>query len=462
MDEILSADGVKPDVEIIAGERSQHRAGLAGASWIWHAADGDNPPPGERIFRASIDIPEGRTVSGALVSMTADNSFRLTVNGNAICRGDNFHQVVDAAVTGSLLHAGRNEVLARVVNDGDAPNPAGLIGKLVIHLDDGSRIEQKSDGTSWMSSAGEDNWATARSVGPLGCSPWGQVEAEAADPAHVAWIHRRSADEDIYFLANSCDRPIDATAVLRATGQSVQLFDPLDGSAHELPEMSVTKEGRTAVPLHFEPDQALFVVVRQTSQKLADGRQNGEKNFPTTKTVMEIGGAWQVSFDASWVKPLPPSAVPGSKELTAAFDKLDDWSKRPEEGIRGYSGVVTYRKSFSLSPGVAPDRPIFIAIGEVKEMARVELNGRDLGVVWCPPWRVRVPASLLKAAGNELAITVANTWNNRMCLDAALPANQRLTHVGHNLQGQAAAHGLQPAGLLGPVTLQMTEPDKGK
>ena len=95
-------------------------------------------------------------------------------------------------------------------------------------------------------------------------------------------------------------------------------------------------------------------------------------------------------------------------------------------------------------------------------MARVELNGSDLGVVWCPPWRVRVPASLLKAAGNELAITVANTWNNRMCLDAALPANQRLSHVGLNLQGQAAAHGLQPAGLLGPVTLQMTEPDKGK
>ena len=95
-------------------------------------------------------------------------------------------------------------------------------------------------------------------------------------------------------------------------------------------------------------------------------------------------------------------------------------------------------------------------------MARVELNGGDLGVVWCPPWRVTVPAGLLKVSGNELVITVANTWNNRMCLDAALPANQRLTHVGHNLQGQAAAQGLQPAGLLGPVTLQVAEPVQAK
>ena len=462
MNEILSADGVKPDVEIVAGERFQNRAGLAGASWIWHAADGDNPPPCERIFRANIDIPEGRTVSSARVSMTADNSFVLTVNGNAICRGDNFHQVVDATVAGSLLHAGRNEVLARVVNGGDAPNPAGLIGKLVIHLDNGSRIEQKTDATSWMSSAGQDHWAAARGVGPLGCSPWGQVEAAAAGAAEVAWIHRRSAGGDIYFLANARNRPVDVTVALRATGKSVQLFDPLDGSARELPEKSITKDGRTALPLHFEPDQAVFVVVRQTSQKSADRRHSGEKNFTTIKTVIEIGGAWQVSFDASWVKPLPPAVAPGSKEVAVTFDKLDDWSKRTEEGIRGYSGVATYRKSFSLSPGVTPDRPIFIATGEVKEMARVELNGGDLGVVWCPPWRVTVPAGLLKVSGNELVITVANTWNNRMCLDAALPANQRLTHVGHNLQGQAAAQGLQPAGLLGPVTLQVAEPVQAK
>ena len=98
--------------------------------------------------------------------MTADNSFILSVNGSEICRGDNFQQVVDATVAGSLLHAGRNEMLARVVNGGDAPNPAGLIGKLVINLDNGRRIEQKTDAESWRSSAGEDHWAATRIVGP--------------------------------------------------------------------------------------------------------------------------------------------------------------------------------------------------------------------------------------------------------------------------------------------------------
>ena len=458
---ILSADRVKPDVEIVAGERSQDRAGLTGASWIWHAADGDNPPPCERIFRTSIDIPAGRTVAGALVSMTADNSFVLSVNGSEICRGDSFLQVVDATVAGSRLHAGRNEVLARVVNSGGAPNPAGLIGKLVIHLDNGGRTEQMTDAVSWMSSAGEDRWDAARSVGSLGGGPWGQVEADASGAARVAWIHRRRADADIYFLANPLKRPLDVTVALRATGQAVQLFDPLDGSVRDLPQKSVTKDGCTAVPLHFEPDQAVFVVVRRRSQKPEVGSQNLEKNFPTTKTMMEISGAWQVSFDAAWVKPLPPSVAPGSPEVTVTFDKLEDWSQRTEAGIKGYSGVATYRKVFALPPQASRTSDLasgrFLDLGVVKEMARVQLNGRALGVAWCPPWRVRVPAGLLKPAGNELVITVANTWNNRMCLDAALPANERLTHVGHNLQGQAAAQGLQPAGLIGPVTVQVAE-----
>ena len=101
---------------------------------------------------------------------------------------------------------------------------------------------------------------------------------------------------------------------------------------------------------------------------------------------------------------------------------------------------------------------MFLATAEVKEMVRIQLNGSDLGVTWCPPWRVAVPAGLLKASDNQLVITVANTWNNRLCTDAALPENDRLTYVGHDLHNHAAAKGLQTAGLVGPVTLQMAIP----
>ena len=307
--------------------------------------------------------------------------------------------------------------------------------------------------------------------------------SEAGKPYTIAWLHRRSGSDEIYFLSNPQEKPAEVAVTVRAKGKVVELFDPLDGSSRDLPEKSVGADGRTTVPLHFEPTQALFLVLRERSQKSEARSQNGERNSPTTKVVMEIAGPWSVTFDAAWVKPLPPSLALDSKEVTLAMEQLTDWSKRPEAGIKGYSGVATYRKVFDLPSEVRGQktedskissptdlRPLasdlstrlFLDLGTVKEMARVELNGQDLGVVWCPPWRVTVPAGLLKATSNQLVITAANTWNNRLCADAALPATERLTRVGHGLHEQSAARGFLPAGLLGPVTLSTAATVTGK
>jgi hypothetical protein len=63
----------------------------------------------------------------------------------------------------------------------------------------------------------------------------------------------------------------------------------------------------------------------------------------------------------------------------------------------------------------------------VKNVARVRLNGRDLGVAWTAPWRVEIPLGALKSGGNELEIAVANLWPNRLIGDAKLPQDERRT-----------------------------------
>jgi hypothetical protein len=277
------------------------------------------------------------------------------------------------------------------------------------------------------------------------------IAADAQIP-NLAWIHRRSQDAEIYFLANSFDKPLDVSVVLRAKGNTVRLFDPLDGSARDMPEKRVAADGRTTVPLHFEPDQALFVVLRDGPTNTAISR-----NFTVLKPLLTVAGSWQVSFDAQWVRPLPPSVAAGTKRVSVVFDQLVDWSKRPEDGIKGYSGVATYRTTFDLPAGTSLGGPRFLDVGVVREMARVELNGQDLGVAWCPPWRLSIPDKILKRHGNELVITVANNWHNRLCADGALPAKERLTRVGHGLQELAAKRGFQPAGLLGPVRVLAAE-----
>jgi hypothetical protein len=110
-------------------------------------------------------------------------------------------------------------------------------------------------------------------------------------------------------------------------------------------------------------------------------------------------------------------------------------------------------------------------LGTVHDMARVKLNGKDLGVVWCAPWRVEI-TDVLKAGDNQLEIEVANRWPNRMIGDKQpADANAREVQAPPGfLGGQKIKTGrytycthdpykadspLLPSGLLGPVTIQV-------
>ena len=106
----------------------------------------------------------------------------------------------------------------------------------------------------------------------------------------------------------------------------------------------------------------------------------------------------------------------------------------------------------------------------MKDIARVRLNGKALGVVWTAPWTVDLTGTA-KAGANELEIDVTNTWANRLIGDAALPENERITktivrraadYQGRNgryafLRGYLPADPLLRSGLIGPVRVEFGE-----
>ena len=88
----------------------------------------------------------------------------------------------------------------------------------------------------------------------------------------------------------------------------------------------------------------------------------------------------------------------------------------------------------------------------MKNLARVRLNGRDLGVLWTTPWRVEI-AGIVKPGTNELKIEVVNLWPNRLIGDAKLPKAQRRTVTNVGKFDKPGAVPLS-SGLLGTVTLR--------
>lgn len=188
--------------------------------------------------------------------------------------------------------------------------------------------------------------------------------------------------------------------------------------------------GRLALRV-WEP--GVYVVRRSSGKAARLEIAEGARSEP-------IAGPWTLHFSPRW----------GGPE-TIVFDQLVDWTRRPEEGVKYYSGTATYVKAFELPRGLAaPGRAVFLDLGALKNLAEVTLNGRNLGVLWRPPWRVEVTGAL-RAGRNELRIAVTNLWANRLIGDTRLPADKRIATTTTNPYNPGSP--LQESGLLGPVRI---------
>jgi hypothetical protein len=434
------------------------------SQWIWHPEGSPtaSAPVGVRWFRRPWVIAPG-TIAEAWLAMTADNSFEVRVNGQRAGQGDNFTQLFALDIS-ACLKPGTNLLEVVATNGGDAPNPAGLIGTLTVRYADGRQLTLNTD-AQWESAATDHGpWQPALVLGSLGLKPWGKTPAAPeqttfpdsyGDYAQAAGIlaragvrpdfeadlplrytHRQVGKTDLYFVANPVDQAVRGRAWFRVAGRQPELWDPVTGQTRLLPEFTQA-EGRTSLPLELAPHQSCFIVFRTPA---SGRRKTGATNAQPLKPLAQLAGSWEVSFAERWGGP-----------AKLVFAELQDWTARPEAGVRHYSGLATYRKQFNLPAGHPAARPLFLDLGSVHNLARVRLNGRDLGVIWCAPWRVDITAAA-KPTGNELEIEVANLWPNRLIGDAGQPAEQRLTWTTFQPYKKDAA--LLPSGLLGPVTLQ--------
>ena len=213
------------------------------------------------------------------------------------------------------------------------------------------------------------------------------------------------------------------------------------------------EKNRTTVPLEFDPNGSMFVVFRKPTTATA----GQGSNFPSFETVQTLEGPWTVQFDKDWF--YPTAGLTGeAAEGKLVFEKLEDWSKRPEEAVKHFSGTATYQKTFQVSGLKFPVSKVFLDLGTVSETAKVTLNGKDLGVVWCAPRRLEITKAL-KSGDNELKIEVVNNWPNRLIGDGKLPADQRRTKTNINKYNppKTGDQPLHASGLLGPVSISTTQ-----
>ncbi|NJC28327.1 glycosyl hydrolase [Neolewinella antarctica] len=263
------------------------------------------------------------------------------------------------------------------------------------------------------------------------------ADLELPPNSPVLWIHRRTSDQEIYFLTNQSEETIDFVAGFRAKGLRPEWWDPIDGAHRPLPEFRGTAE-HVHVPLRLGPLESGFVVFSEP-----DGAAPTGKNYPQPKVLTELAGSWSVQFRNDYL----------GMDKTIELENLMDWSGHADEDIRYFSGSATYRKTFA-APKVPAGQEVWLELGDVAVVANVTVNGRYVGGLWTAPWRIEVSDYLIKG-NNEIAIEVTNLWVNQLIEDAELPEGEQRLWTLTGVRPKRKE--LQPSGLLGPVRLVTNE-----
>jgi hypothetical protein len=262
----------------------------------------------------------------------------------------------------------------------------------------------------------------------------------------LAFARRQTGNRPFYFLSNPTPREVAGWIPLATRAGAAIIFDPMTGK-RGVAETRRSAGGMLEVRLALPPAGSLIV---------ATAARAGGDRFPILTPAgspIAVAGPWQVSF------------VDGGPERPAAqsLDRLTSWTTFAGEAGKAFSGTARYTARFARPAGDAPAWQL--DLGAVRESARVILNGRDLGTLIGPAFRVTVDRTQLRA-DNVLQVEVSNLMANRI---AALDKSGARWKTFYNvnmpsrLAENRGADGLFTAatwepldsGLIGPVTLTL-------
>jgi hypothetical protein len=261
------------------------------------------------------------------------------------------------------------------------------------------------------------------------------------------YIHRRTENEEIYFVSNSADEPVEAECSFRVSKESRPYFwNAEDGSIAPCPAYRY-ENGVISLPLKLEQISSVFVVFKtgnnHTDDLVADKRRSATVGL--SQPDIALTGPWKLEFPAG-------HGAPAAIDL----DELTCWTKLEPEGAQVFSGTARYTKSIDIPDDfVNGGHTLELDLGQVAEVAEVSVNGSQTGITWKPPYRVDV-TGLLQSGINRLEVKVTNVWNNRIVGDLRYPDAGEFakTNMKHKFTADSE---LLRSGLIGPVVLRQNQ-----
>ncbi len=274
-----------------------------------------------------------------------------------------------------------------------------------------------------------------------GALAYEHVKREDLADLGLQFIRRDMGDGKYYYIVNHTAGVIDRYVPLNVPPGEAVLMDPQSGdygmgetsgagvvkdrqngnnglvtvSGYDGPRMNVHLQHMN-VHLQLQPGEAMIVRTYSTGRGGAGAGRSLHKDGPAageTPVVRpwvylgragksrSVGGPWSLSF------------VSGGPVLPAArkLDSLSYWDLLQDSAAVAFSGTGVYAASFrcpDLSAG-----EYLLELKGVRESAHVQINGKEAGILWSHPFRMRIK-KYLRPGMNTIRIEVVNLMANRI------------------------------------------------
>ena len=338
----------------------------------------------------------------------------------------------DAFTTDALLNR-------MTVKDGRIMLPDGVTYRMMILPIDGTLTDEAQRQIETFKQQGvpvydpqTDSHTLAEAIRAAGLLP----DVEAPGTPNLYFCHRRTANEDIYFLNNHSDKAVSDCLRFNAKATSAELWDPVTGE--RTPLAMKQEDGRTAINLRLDARESYFIILSQQPSTAPSATADTQSS-----TTMSLNQPWQVRFDPTM----------GGPTQSVAYDALGDWTKTDDPCIKYFSGTAVAKTTFKIAK-TNPKATCRLNLPLLNTAAEVIVNGQSAGIVWCSPYTIDI-TRLVKKGRNQLELRIANSLWNRLVGDSQLPEQDRITWQTHPLAKPADSP--LPSGLKGDITIQISQ-----
>lgn len=235
-----------------------------------------------------------------------------------------------------------------------------------------------------------------------------EAMAKAANPEMMRklyglkLIRRSNKYGHHYFIANLTDHDIKAQVPI-ATGENAALwYNPMNESYHAA---VINDRGELAINLKSGESRILLSAQKESAPWLQDKKLRMAKTEPQTidkgESIDLTANTWKLSFTEEAPK----------VEETFSLQGLKTWESLSDKA-QVTMGTGVYETTFKLSKEQAK-KQWSIDLGDVRESARVYINGHYIGCAWAVPYILHCKDALSKGK-NTIRIEVTNLPANRI------------------------------------------------